>query len=426
MGDVEIVIQKKIRELSIQKKLIDKRIFVFGYNIYWECINNSLSCEGYKIYGIIDNDKKKQELEICNFPIYDPKSICWGGGDVVLIASKHKKSMMQQIFEMSEEVEIFNLVDVEECLKEWETKQKFWIDDNYQLEIQKLHQGEKVYNRIKQEEPLFVFPFPSIGDAFLIGLYFSQYKLINQQKIRVVVGSKGAYKIMQMFNIKELEIVSEQELDALFKFVSFCEKNKEEVFICSWMFVFELMARYKKLSFSEFCAKYVFRLENKKEANFPSIWDVKLRESELENKGLVKGKTIIVAPYANSVQELPIQFWEELVKRLINMGYYVFTNVSGNQKAIKGSNGLKIPLNQLGNYLEFAGYFVSLRSGLCDIVGHSICKQIVIFREEKIEPKSSQIAYYDLHPEKISEDSVQLLYHDTSFYSNIDRIISSL
>ncbi len=426
MGDVEIIIQKKIRELSVQKKLIDKRIFVFGYNIYWECINNFLCYEGHTICGLIDNDKKKQELEICNFPIYDPKSICWGAGDVVLIASKHKKSMMQQIFEMSEEVEIFNLVDLEDCRKEWETKQKFWIEDNYELEIQKLHQGKKVYDRIKREESLFVFPFPSIGDAFLIGLYFSQYKLMNQQKVKVVVGSKGAYEIMQMFNIKEVEIVSEKELYSLFKFVSFCEKNMKKVFICSWMFVFESMARYKKLSFSEFCAKYVFGLENKEEVNFPSIWDVEFQEFKLENKGLSKGKTIIVAPYANSVEELPIQFWEELVKRLIKMGYYVFTNVSGNQKAIKGSKSIKIPLSQLGNYLEFAGYFISLRSGLCDIVGHSICKQIVIFRDRKIEPQSSQIAYYNLHPGKISENAIQLLYHDTSFYINIDRIMSCL
>lgn len=81
MGELERAIQSKIRELSVQKKLQGKRIFLFGYNTYVEHINRFLYDEGYTIFGILDNDKKKQERKYCNIYVYAPENIEWGGSE---------------------------------------------------------------------------------------------------------------------------------------------------------------------------------------------------------------------------------------------------------------------------------------------------------------------------------------------------------
>lgn len=419
-------IRNKIRELSNKKQLEGKRIFLFGCNTYTERINNFLYEEEYMLSGIIDNDKGKQGKKICNVVVCAPECVEWGEDCVVLVASGHWAAMTRQIRQLSDKVKIFVLADIAKGIEKWEMKEQFWMEENYDIEVKKLCQGEEVYKRLKQEEPLFVFPFPSIGDAFLVGVYIKEFESARSQDMKFVTGSKGAYKIMQMFGVKKVARVSQQELEALYKYVSYNGITDDNVIVCNWMFIFEVMARYKKIVFSKFCAKYIFRLEDNCQMNFPSIWDKNLKNSELINKGLIRGRSIILSPYATSMEELPSQFWEVLARKLSKMNYCVFTNIAGRQRPVKQTIGLEIPLEQAGNYLEFAGYFIGLRSGLCDIVGQSQCKKIVIFRDREIDSHSSLIMYYSLNSEHISEDVIQILYDDNCFFENIDRVVDSL
>lgn len=223
--------------------------------------------------------------------------------------------------------------------------------------------------------------------------------------------------------MENIIIISEQELDALVKFILFTANGSENIVVCSCIHTLDTMARYKKIPFPKFWAKYFFKLGRFYSINFPSIWDKNLKNIELINKGIKKNQTIILAPYTNTLPELPYQFWEQLVDRLLEMKYSVFTNIVGKQKAIKGSKGVEIPLNQIGNYLEFSGYFISLRSGLCDVAGRSNCRQIIIYRDRKFNMNCSVIEFFDLHTENISKNAVQYVYDDKHFYKNIDAII---
>ncbi len=94
-------------------------------------------------------------------------------------------------------------------------------------------------------------------------------------------------------------------------------------------------------------------------------------------------------------------------------------------QVVKGRNRLEIPLFQLGNYLEFAGYFISIRSGLCDIAEHSHCKQIVIFREQRVY-HCSVLEYFDLHKDNLSEESIYCIYDEEDFCRNVDFILEVL
>ena len=308
MGDIEVIIRKKIKTLSIDKKLDGKILYLFGVNIFTEHINNCLYYENYKLSGIIDNDITKQGKSIYNILISAPESINWKQEIVVLIASRHKEEMKKQIFHLSGKAKIYELIDFVNYEENLEKNNAFWDEDNYNNEIKKLYQGELIYRKLKQKEPLVVFPTTALGDIFVGGLYFGAYKKkLRVSNFKIVVASKGAYKVAELFEVKNIASISEQEMDTLVKFLFFNEFKDGDT-ICSWGGQPWFISMYKRIPFAKYNVKYFYKL-NDCQMCFPSIWDKKLDELEL-NKRIVKGKTIVLAPYANSMDELPFQFWE--------------------------------------------------------------------------------------------------------------------
>lgn len=423
MDELERKIQAKIRELSARKELNNRRIFLFGHIIYTECINNFLDDEGYRLSGIIDNDKNKQGKIVIDMPVMAPEDIEWEQGDVILIMSIHEKSMKEQINRLSPDVKVIVLADRIQYEKDKEEQKKFWLDKNYKIEIQNLCQGAAIYENLKDDKALVVV-LSALGDMFACGLYFREYeKKIKSKQTKIVVASKGVYKVAQLFGIKNIVMISNLEMELLVKYM-LSYRSKEDI-VYSIIYVLDIMAGYKKISFPRYWAKYFLRIGSNYQVDFPSIWDEKCREKELIEKGMREGKSVILAPYANSCERLPFQFWELLTEELIKRKYVVFTNTTGSQQPVKNSIRLEIPLNQLGNYLEFAGYFISLRSGLCDVAGRSQCKQIIIFRDRS-NIHSSQVEQFDLHCENISNNAIQYVYDDCDIYRNIDWIINVL
>lgn len=420
MYEIKSVIREKVKDVCCKKTLLGKRIFLFGFNSYTECINNFLHDEGYEIASILDNDKTKQGRNVSGIIILSPNSIDWKSSDVVLVASKHIDEMQRQMYHLCKEVEVVSLVDFARCKEEQIKEEKFWLEEKYESEMLVLQRGAAIYDEIKGDKKLVIFPTSALGDMFIGGLYLYNYREeIETGRIRIIIASKATYKVTQLFGLEDVAVmISKDQMDALTKFVLFHGTMKDYVY--SWMLA--EIASYKKNTFPQYWAKYIFRLSNNYQMKFPPIWDKRIREKDLIDKGLVKGRSIILAPYANSICELPWQFWEFLTRELRKENYFVFTNIVGNQKPVCGSTGIEIPLQQTGNYLEFAGCFISLRSGLCDIAGHAKCKKIIIFRNEKSTSHSSEIEFFDLHSENEATDAIQYIYDDLDLHKNINRI----
>ena len=86
---------------------------------------------------------------------------------------------------------------------------------------------------------------------------------------------------------------------------------------------------------------------------------------------------------------------------------------------------MEIPLKQIGNYLEYAGYFIALRSGLCDVAGRSHCRQVVIFRDRMLN-FSHEMEISDLHVDKVSSDAVYHLYSEGKIEESVKGIMDCL
>jgi hypothetical protein len=76
---------------------------------------------------------------------------------------------------------------------------------------------------------------------------------------------------------------------------------------------------------------------------------------------------------------MPAEFWENLADEWRGKGVKVCTSVYGGETPIRGTAPLSLPLSQMAAAAEYAGMFVGLRNGLCDVVYAANCRKIVAF-----------------------------------------------
>lgn len=114
------------------------------------------------------------------------------------------------------------------------------------------------------------------------------------------------------------------------------------------------------------------------EAQFSSI-DDKIK-SFLDNKGVIKGETVIISPYSENIKHLPNIYWRLLGKDLEKLGYKVFFMLDNNiKKNDFGFPSISFDYIESIAVLEYAGHFIGLRSGFCDIISSAKCNKVVLY-----------------------------------------------
>jgi hypothetical protein len=113
------------------------------------------------------------------------------------------------------------------------------------------------------------------------------------------------------------------------------------------------------------------------------------------------GKTVILAPYSNSVpsskEEENLKMFERIAKLLDLKGYTVCTNVDRkNSEPIKGTIPISPSLDILIDLAELCGYVVAFRSGFTDIVANSSAKLFVYYPRTFVFPQVSFYHYTSL------------------------------
>jgi hypothetical protein len=106
-----------------------------------------------------------------------------------------------------------------------------------------------------------------------------------------------------------------------------------------------------------------------------------------------KGKAVILSPYAKSVVEPPLGFWEKIAADYSARGCEVYTNVAGDEALIRGTQALSLPVSQMLKAAEYAGAFIGIRSGLCDVLYTANCQKTVVFPD----------CYYSTTPHKVAD-----------------------
>lgn len=407
----------------------NNQFYLFGYNPYSEGIINELYRKGICIKNILDNSSELERKKVGNCEIISPQNINEREmkNAIVFIASQHYESMEDQLIKLfpTAEIKTYLLFDFKKNNFQDEEKKKYWKNEEFEKQIKRLEMGKSIYKKWKQPSKwLILSPTISIGDNFLWNLSFEQYRKENRiEQYRIIVTSKGAKKAIALFGKQDIQVISKDEMDDLCKFTLFVgESNLESMIVYprfSILRCLDIMASWKGMAWQQIYTDYLFLLRENFNFKFPNIWANKSKTiNELE---FSKGKTVILSPYANTVGEVPIVFWEILVQKLKSRGFNILTNIVNNQTPINGTMGINIPLAYCGSYLEHAGNFVSIRNGLCDIVGKAKCKQVVIFRNRR-QLHCTEMQFNDLHINDISPEALYVLYDDDDIEKSVNDV----
>ena len=243
-----------------------------------------------------------------------------------------------------------------------------------------------------------------------------------------VVISRACKKVADLFGIKNIEVVKKKEYASyLIEYHLYDPDNgKLKLLNDCWAQVHtnqvEWFRGYKGLYFTDLFRKFVFGLPDDIKPKHPTLRSESEKVKILfDEHGLIPNRTVILSPYSNTLSDLPSDFWEKLVSKLVNNGYTVVTNCGGKtEPAIKGTIGVFFPLNLAPQFVDAAGMFVGVRSGFCDIVSGCTAKKIILYDKRNRFYNCSAYEYFSLNKMGLCQDAIEIEYeHDNKAFEEI-------
>ncbi|MCL2284580.1 MAG: hypothetical protein FWC26_14800 [Fibromonadales bacterium] len=337
-----------------------KTVFVFGHcNATGEMIDY-LAQISVHVTAILDNNEAKIGNAYKEVPIVEPAHILKFSNCMVLIANRFCEQMTEQLHNLGYKGEIVKVLEYNffaECTPE------------------RIRKGTDILKKIRvlyPERHLVICPHNSLGDVYWAMSFLPSY---TAKPCVVAVNSEGCHQVAEMFGQKSIT-VSNEEMDELTQAVI---SNKEQNCIVAHHDKVHTDSAIEYLnshfiSFIDFYKYRVFGLDESAEPVLPSC------NLPFENTvGILQGKTLIISPYAKSVILLPNEFWLNVISEYKSKEFMVCTSVIGSEEPLEGTIPVSFPLNQAVKAVEYAGYFIGIRSGLCDVINSAVCNKTVVF-----------------------------------------------
>ena len=412
MRDYEkLKLRNQIEQIFQSGNLFHKKIFLWGAGDFSRCIVSELLKKGKKVEAIIDNDKSKQGAFCAGVPVLslDDVSGQYGLNDseiCFIICSDFWKEIVNQLNLAGAAKEKITIIKKEK--------------DSLREKISDAVKGEKIYKNITEQYgkgKVFLCPYTGTGDIYLIGSFWEKY--IENLKINnyvFIVLSNACKKVASLFEIKNV-VLLEKMIYAKYLIAYYLLKNssldmvilndgwRELPYSCT-----EWLRGYKKLYFTQLFRDFVFELPSDAKPQHPELKDMNDSLQELFQKnGLIKGKTVVISPFSNTLLDLPQNFWSDISKSLLEKGYSVCTNCGcDTEQPIEGTTGICVPLDQAPQFVNFAGYFIGIRSGFCDIISGCNARKIILYYKKNRFYNASAYEYFNLKDMELCEDALEL------------------
>lgn len=237
------------------------------------------------------------------------------------------------------------------------------------------------------------------GDIYLNGLLLRQFIKKHNITNYVLVGdSKGLVPITQLFEIKRRVPIDYKHTQCIQKaYMLWGGKvlNLTDLFTWQDTLYFNRcrIRMTERFNFMDTYLWYIYNFDQPVSFDVPHFSKLtKKLQKNFRRTGIEQGRTVIMSPFAFSVRSLPNWFWNKLGMELEQRGYRVFINADpvadGPQfefPCFLSSYKESVPL------LEYAGGFVGVRSGFCDIISSAKCTKIILY------PKTPKSINYSQH-----------------------------
>lgn len=355
--------------------LCGKSIFVFGHCAATERMIDYLEERETCVSAIFDNNKQKAGSKYKTVSIVTPEYIqgFTAANSIVLIATRFYEQMSSQLRQLGYDGRIEKLID-------YNSPVEYSIsDDTIKRKIERTLKGKKILETIRRQYPkehLVICPLNAIGDVYVTMSFIPEYLKRNQHfQSVVIVNGDGCRQIADMFEATTITL-DDTEMDEFVQAVIFTGEPNNIIAHHDRVYTDNTVKWLDKhkMTFEDYYKHAIFGLPKSAKPVEPT------RLEPFHNThDLLEGNTVIIAPYAKSVVGIPTEFWQEIICRYKSKGYCVATSVSGDETPLDNTIALSFPLNQAVSAVEFAGIFIGIRSGLCDVIRNSNCDKTVIF-----------------------------------------------
>ena len=276
-----------------------------------------------------------------------------------------------------------------------------------------------------------LIPYEGTGDSYIVGGILKQYLKENGIKKYIILQplSRGA-KVLKIFDIDHVQTLSISERNWLSQFQIFCGNSLPNLHImhfhpCHHVPISGRVQGINGISFRQMYELSGFSFECFTPPSKLSDKDV--IKAEFKEKGLIFGKTVILAPYAETIPGAPKEFWVYVSGELKKRGYIVCTNSSGEKEPlIPGTIGVFYSYSQMIPLLEVAGSFIGVRSGLCDVISSANCTKIILYPRGFEWGKGLVSNYFSLNKMKLCNNAKELEFDAAAWTETANTIIEKV
>jgi hypothetical protein len=382
-------VESAIDELQRSGRLQDAQLYAFGHTAATEQMRRRLDGYDIALAGILDNNRAKQGSSLQGVPIVAPSAIIdVNVPSVVLIASRFHSEMREQLLNLRYAGEIIRVGTAS-------------IDPDT-ASGRDCARGARLLDRLRATHPgrhLVVCPFGALGDVYWGLAYLPAFTAARRlpPAVVVVVG-EGCRQVGQLFGHKDLYSVTQVEMDDLVAAVVAAEPPDATIAHHDRPYgdgapVRALEDRF--VAFTDMYRDLVYKLSVQSRPQAPRR-DVLALAGQADASWaseIPPSRSVLITPYAKSVVPVPWSFWEHTAERHVSQGELVATVVHGDEDPVPGTLALQIPIPELLDAVEHAGTFISLRSGLCDVVHTARARKVHVFPD----------AYYSTTPYKVAD-----------------------
>ena len=372
----ETYVEKRVRDC--RKEYRKKKVCVMGVTEEAQIVIRTLVSMGIQVYAVLDNDPHQQKL--MSYQVKSPNLLKKINGDdtYVIICRDFMgaKFLQAQVYGVSRE----NILYLGPALK-----RKSFIG-----RMRDLYYAWKVYTRWREnfKKTILLCPFPGTGDAYLTGRYlqnFIEEKVLSEDQYTIVVTSGSFKRVLRLFGYTaDIQVVSLDECNAIKILIEHMgERSLNIYFMLYWGLFYQTTYRFTEhVSFTDVFENAVFGNKSHTISYLKFKDDSEKKKKIRQDYGYKRGRTVIVAPYANSfVDELDLNWWQRLIGELQRRGYDVYTNTDQDDKVIPGTKRIFLKYEIMPSILEDCGYFLGIRSGIFDLMHSAKCKKIIIYQD---------------------------------------------
>lgn len=396
--DINILknVAKRMLMLQKEKVLEEKKIFVGPADDISMYLIRWLRKHGYEVAGVFTAEEDFAGQRLMGFEIVRAEDLLipYRKQNIVLLTDSSIQYLNRKLdyMEYYYNIQRFVVTEPVVCTADkiyQKLKNMFWRRSLSGIHM--VYEGKKVYGSLKKqisekqmgkETRILLFPYNSIGDMYILSVYKKQGNRLFYGETVLVVTGNVCRQTAERLGFANVISIQQSDMDAVIRLKDTFYDELKDVSILHYNYSFLGIAEeISNSSCIDFYQNYQYLVfDQKYEGLYHVKEDLDAAEEFCRENNIVKGKSVILAPYAKSILQVSVVFWESLAAGLKKNGYHVYTNCNGTSELpVAGTKKIFFPLEIANSVAEYAGCFIGLRSGLCDLICCADCMKIIIY-----------------------------------------------